>query len=162
MISRYSIFTRQKVGQSIQSNVDAIIGKFNYFSIASASSKSKSVKSPKVKVTAVKDNEKKKRHFTAIFPDFDARLGRYAGYFPRTAAAKALSSYVRYVLNEQGPVKKINFSIQEVTAGSAKKVYNYSGSRDLLPSPLTRTVKTANGEPVTITSKFKYSVFARR
>ena len=161
MLSNFLLFSRLKFSQSTQCNATALIGKFNYFSTdTEASVSSKTLKSSKVVVD--KRDKKDKRIFTAFFPDLPDCHGRYVGQFPRTAATKALSSFVRTVLKEKDHVEPFNFTIQEITAGSANKVYKYSGSRCLLPVPKIRTVKNKKGEPVTITSKFKYSVIALR
>jgi len=112
-------------------------------------------KAPRKKAPAKKAPAKKKaaapakkvdpkRHFKILLdtikPDSDKTLepqlqkpGRYAGKNPMQAAKKAFTRICRST-GEKGEAVYI-FSIQEMTQGSAKKVFTYRGTRKKLEKP---------------------------
>lgn len=63
----------------------------------------------------------------------DFANGVYHGDTPRIAARKAFSMFCRKV--RKGIACRQRFEIQEITRGSARKVYAYVGSRRLLDAP---------------------------
>jgi hypothetical protein len=97
----------------------------------------------------------KSRSFKVQLPNEEEFTGRFTGLTPYQAANKALSKYFRCSDNTNISENHILFSIKESTRGSKRSTYTYKGTRIKLESPITYTIKSANGEDRVITKQYK-------
>jgi len=91
---------------------------------------------------------RKRRVFSLMVNNSTNHVGRFTGTIPMQAAKKIFSKRIK---NEE-----TDFVIMEITRGSARKYYYYTGKKILLPTPIVVHIRGN-----TITYKYKCIVNAR-
>jgi hypothetical protein len=101
------------------------------------------------------DTDGRTRSFKVQLPNEQEFSGRFTGLTPYQAANKALSKFFRNNENTNLTADQVIFSIRESTRGSKRATYSYKGSRVKLETPITYTIKSADGQERVITKQYK-------